>query len=102
MTPAERQARIRSLKRELRTWGSTLAYCKELSRGAVYQGKHDRKRPAFRRYEEKKFAYAHAREEFDALARELEHLRQAERKHAARAARRRARSIITQGLEPPR
>lgn len=71
MTPAERDNRIREIKRLLKGEGADLEASKRLSRVAVYYGKPDRKRKAFRAYEERKHAYSHEKAGYDALRAEL-------------------------------
>lgn len=71
MSPADRDARIREIKRLLKEEGGDLEACKRIARVAVYYGKPDRKRKAFRNYEERKHAYLKTKAEYDALRAEL-------------------------------
>ena len=69
--PAAIEERIRELKSLLKSYGPLLEFNKQLSRRTVFYGKPDRKRKAFRDYEERKSAYLSSLAEHRALRQEL-------------------------------
>ena len=89
MTRAEEDARVRELKRLIGGFGGELEANKQRSRVACYYGKHDRKRAAFRAYEEQRSAYRRSKEQLDIWRAELLMLQERARKRHNDAPRRR-------------
>lgn len=98
MTPAERDARIKELKRTLRGYGPALETARRQTKGAplIQWKKACRKHPPFRAHQEAAGAYLKAKMQYDAIAAELAEL-QAQARNAQKKARRPRQLLLALG-----